>query len=82
MVTTIDQAGRIVIPKPIRDRLGLRGGEQVQVEEREGEIVVSRPRPGARLVRTEHGLLTASPDAGLPGLGPDEVRELLERSRR
>jgi AbrB family looped-hinge helix DNA binding protein len=82
MITTIDRAGRLVIPKAIRDRLGFRGGEQVEVEERDGEIRVTRPKRGAKLVRTEHGLLTAGPDAELPGLGPAEVRELLERSRR
>jgi AbrB family looped-hinge helix DNA binding protein len=42
MITTIDRAGRLVIPKAIRDRLGLRGGEQVEVEERDGEIRVTR----------------------------------------
>lgn len=82
MITTIDRAGRVVIPKAIRDRLGLRGGEQLEVDECDGEIRVARPKRGAQLVRTEHGLLTAGPDAGLPGLGPEEVRELLERTRR
>ncbi len=82
MVTTIDRAGRLVIPKAIRERLGLRGGEQAQVEELDGEIRLSRPKPGAQLVATEHGLLTASADSGLPGLGPEEVRDLLERTRR
>lgn len=82
MITTIDGAGRLVVPKAIRDRLGLRGGEQLQVEEWDGEIRVTRPKAGARLVRTEHGLLTAGPDSALPGLGPEEVRELLERTRR
>lgn len=82
MITTIDRVGRIVIPKAIRDRLGLRGGEQIEVQEQDGEIRLTRPKRGARLVRSESGLLTADPDAGLPGLGPEEVRELLERSRR
>jgi len=27
MRTTIDKAGRLVVPKPLRDRLGLRPGE-------------------------------------------------------
>jgi AbrB family looped-hinge helix DNA binding protein len=82
MITTIDKAGRLVIPKSIRDRLGLRGGEEVDVEERDGEIRVTRPRRGVRLVPTEHGLLTAERSADLPGLGPEEVRDLLERTRR
>jgi AbrB family looped-hinge helix DNA binding protein len=82
MITTIDKAGRLVIPKPIRDRLGLRGGERVEVEERDGEIRVTRPRRGVTLVRTPSGLLTAERTPDLPGLGPEEVRELLERTRR
>lgn len=32
MRTTIDAAGRVVIPKPIRDALGLVGGTEVDVE--------------------------------------------------
>jgi AbrB family looped-hinge helix DNA binding protein len=81
MRSTIDRAGRLVVPKAIRDRMGLSGGDSVDITERDGEIVISRPRDGVQLVETERGLLTAtSPD--LPGLGPDEVRDLLERTRR
>lgn len=71
-----------MIPKPIRDRLGLRGGERWDVEEHDGEIRLTRPSRGVTLVQTAHGLLTAGQDAELPGLGPEEVRDLLERSRR
>lgn len=82
MITTIDRAGRLVIPKTIRDRLGLRGGEAVEVEETDGEIRVTRPKPGVKLVETKDGRLIADPEAQLPGLGPEEVRALLERTRR
>lgn len=82
MVTTIDSAGRIVIPKAIRDRLGLTGGEPVEIEERDGRIELSRPRREVELVESEHGLLAPAPGTPMPGLGPDEVRDLLERSRR
>lgn len=79
MVTTIDKAGRIVIPKHIRDRLALRGGEEVEIEEYDGRIEITRPARDVRLVRTSNGLLTM--ESG-PGFGPDEVRALLEQSRR
>lgn len=71
-----------MIPKALRDRLGLRGGEAVDVEERDGRIEVSRPTREVELVEDEHGLLVPGPGSEMPGLGPDEVRELLERTRR
>lgn len=32
MRTTIDKAGRLVIPRPLRERVGLAGGGEVEVE--------------------------------------------------
>jgi len=82
MPIAIDGAGRIVIPKAVRDRLGLRAGDALELEEHDGEIVLRPPERHLQLVPTDGGLLTAAPDADLPGLGPDDVRELLERPRR
>ena len=82
MSTTIDRAGRLVIPKAIRDRLGLRGGERLEVRQEGEEIRIVKPRRKISLVDGEHGLRVPAPDAELPGLGPDEVREELERTRR
>ncbi len=31
MRVTVDRAGRIVLPKPIRDAVGLTGGQEVEV---------------------------------------------------
>jgi AbrB family looped-hinge helix DNA binding protein len=33
MILTIDKAGRVILPKPLRDRLGLRGGSALEMEE-------------------------------------------------
>ncbi len=82
MRTTIDGAGRLVVPKTLRDRLGLRGGEEVEVQERDGRIEVSRPTREVELEQGENGLLVPKPGSEMPGLGPEEVRELLERTRR
>ena len=33
MTVTIDKAGRVVVPKPVRDRLGLQAGTQLELSE-------------------------------------------------
>jgi len=46
METTFDKFGRVVIPKGIRDNLGLRSGEGLEIEKSENEIIL---RPLGRL---------------------------------
>jgi AbrB family looped-hinge helix DNA binding protein len=82
MLTTIDRAGRLVVPKQIRDRLGLRAGEQLEVEEENGAIRIARPKRRVRLIETEHGILAAEFDPPLPETTPEDVRDVLERVRR
>lgn len=81
MRTTIDRAGRIVIPKPLRDELGLIEGTEVEVSVWEGKLEVEVPPTTMRLER--HGQVTvAVPDHELPTLTAAQVREALERVRR
>ncbi len=48
---TIDKAGRIVIPKAVRDELNLTAGDTIELES-EGECVTLRPsNPASRLIR-------------------------------
>jgi AbrB family looped-hinge helix DNA binding protein len=81
MRTTIDRAGRVVVPKELRVALNLNGGDEVEIE-LQGERITLTPAPRkARLRRGPHGLLTS--DLKLPpGHGPEEAREELERTRR
>jgi AbrB family looped-hinge helix DNA binding protein len=81
MRTTIDAAGRLVIPKRIRDRLGLRGNEQVEITERDGRIEIEPAPTGVELVR-EGSVLVARPESPLPPLTDEMVRETLDRVRR
>lgn len=51
MRTTIDKAGRLVIPAAIRERAGLTPGAELEVTEDELGIRLQRVAPGPRLVR-------------------------------
>ncbi|MCV7269614.1 AbrB/MazE/SpoVT family DNA-binding domain-containing protein [Mycolicibacterium doricum] len=81
MRTTIDSAGRLVIPKRIRDRLGLRGNEQVEITERDGRIEIEPAPTDVELVR-EGSVLVARTDGPLPPLTDEIVRETMDRVRR
>lgn len=81
MRTTIDGSGRVVVPKAIRRRLGLEGGEPLDIEEIDGTIVL-RPAPlEVEIVDTPHGP-RAQPREPVAALDDDTVRSVLERLRR
>jgi antitoxin PrlF len=42
MKTTLSERGQIVIPKPIRDRLGLKAGQVLECREERGQFVASK----------------------------------------
>lgn len=81
MRSTIDGGGRVVIPKPIRDQLGLGPGTVVEVAEREGHIEIAPAHSQIELVEVNGALVATSTDE-LPTLTDDIVRETLERTRR
>lgn len=56
MRTTIDAAGRIVVPKTVRDRLALTAGAEVEVE-LVGDGVLLRPVAGKSAIVVEDGVL-------------------------
>ena len=79
MQVTIDAAGRVVIPKSIRESLGLTGGRTIEVREREGVIEI---KPSAMCLVERNGRLVAVPDRELPLLTDDVVRATLDKTRR
>lgn len=81
MRSTIDAAGRVVIPKAIRDRLGLAGGETLEIVEREGRIEIEPAPTPMRLVRRGRGPVAVA-EGDLPPLTDDIVRSTIERTRR
>lgn len=59
MKITIDKAGRVVLPKVVRDEYGLIPGTALEVEEIEGAIVL-RPSVDRPIVREKEGLLVVA----------------------
>jgi len=65
MRTTIDKAGRLVIPSAIRDRAGLQPGTVLEVRLDEFGVRLERVAAGPQLIRVGKRLVarpTASPD--------------------
>lgn len=81
MRATIDGGGRVVIPKAVRERMGLTEGTEVELTERDGTLEVAPAATAVRLVEGPHGLVAVT-DRELPALTAEVVREVLERHRR
>jgi AbrB family looped-hinge helix DNA binding protein len=81
MIATIDSAGRLVVPKELREALGLSGGEPVEIRERDGRIEIE-PLATPMALECRAGGSVAVPETELPPLTDEIVRTTLERTRR
>ena len=81
MRTTIDAAGRIVVPKPLREAIGLNAGQAVEVTALDGRLEIT-VAPTAMHLASRDGHLVAVPEVELPELTAEAVRETLEQIRR
>lgn len=80
MTTTIDAAGRLVIPRAMRERAGLKPGTELNLEYRDGKIEVEPVRQHARLARRGSRHVLAAP-AGVPSLTNEQVNRIIEEVR-
>lgn len=81
MKTTIDAAGRLVVPKSLRQALGLKAGQLVEIRATDGRLEIEIAPTPMRLKKRGKGVV-AVPDARLPALTAEQVRDTLERVRR
>jgi AbrB family looped-hinge helix DNA binding protein len=81
MRSTIDPAGRVVIPRSIRDELGWGGGEEIEIEVADGLVTISPVTTKMTLVQTDDGVV-AVPETDLPPLTVDVVRKTQDSTRR
>jgi AbrB family looped-hinge helix DNA binding protein len=80
MKTTIDKAGRVVIPKKIREAIGLKPGTELDVRLCDGRIEIEPEPLPIRLVERD-GLLVVEPLVPVEPLTVEMVNEVLEQLR-
>jgi AbrB family looped-hinge helix DNA binding protein len=76
----LDKAGRIVLPKPLRTRLGMEAGDLLLVEELEGSLRVRRERVIDGLVERD-GLLFKPKNRKAGAIDPEMVNRLIDTMR-
>lgn len=84
MRSTIDRAGRVVIPKSMRESAGIEPGSELEIEYRDGRLEIEAVRRPVKLVR-KSGVLVAVPRAaGSPKVTTEQVNRIVRglRERR
>ena len=80
MKTSIDKAGRVVIPAAIRERAGLVAGAELDVTLEDAGIRLERVAPGPRLVKVGRRLV-ARPTVAAGERPVVDVAALIEEER-
>ena len=80
MRTTIDKAGRVVIPAAVRERAGLSPGSELEVTEDELGIRLERVAAGPKLVKIGRRLV-ARPTVGRDNRPDLDIATLIEEER-
>lgn len=80
MLVKIDAAGRIVVPKAVRDQLGLRAGTEVELDLVDDRIEITVERPRAT-IQIRNGLPVIVPSQDTQPLSNDDVLALIDAVR-
>jgi AbrB family looped-hinge helix DNA binding protein len=74
----VDKLGRIVLPKPVREKLQLAAGDQLEMESLDDRITL-RPLRGTAQLRKKHGVWVFHSGERLAA---STVQETIEQVRR
>jgi AbrB family looped-hinge helix DNA binding protein len=77
---TIDKAGRVVIPKPLREQLHLEPGDSLEMESA-GEQITLRPVRGTAPLRKEQGVWVFHAGQSLSESATDEMLQQIREER-
>jgi AbrB family looped-hinge helix DNA binding protein len=79
MTTTIDSAGRVVIPKALRDQVGLFPGTEIEIQIRNGQLQIE---PVASITVEKRGrFFVAVAPPGTPAVEPAAVDAFVNELR-
>jgi AbrB family looped-hinge helix DNA binding protein len=76
----IDKAGRVVIPRPLREELHLEPGDALELES-VGEQISLRPVRGTGPLTKEHGVWVFYTGQSLPASATDEILQRIREER-
>jgi AbrB family looped-hinge helix DNA binding protein len=77
---TVDKAGRVVLPKPVRDEMQLRAGDSLELESSEDRIVL-RPRRGGVGLHKKQGIWVFGTGEPISAEATDETLRQMRRER-
>lgn len=81
MNVSIDRAGRIVVPKQLRESLGFAEGADLELFVEDGRLVIELRNPPKRLEKRGSSYVIVA-DEPLGHMTPEQVRDVLESVRR
>src|SRR5216684_7234796 len=77
---TIDKLGRIVLPKPVREKLQLSAGDELELESLDDRVTL-RPLRGTAQLRKKRGVWVFNSGEPLSASTVDETLEQVRRER-
>ncbi len=81
MKVAIDNVGRIVIPKPLRDELGINGPTDLELTAADGRLELTVPDVPAHIEERD-GLAVIVTDGPMEPMSVEETRAAIDRVRR
>lgn len=79
IVVSIDQAGRLVIPKPLRDLAGIKPGMPLHASYRDGRVEIE-PVASPVTVESRGGVVVAVPSADVGTLESETVQAVRDHA--
>ncbi len=77
----MDAVGRIVVPKPLREELGIRGATELEIAARDGVIELAVADVTGRIEERDGSPVIVT-DVPMKPLTVEEVRSAIDRVRR